>query len=276
MSFFHTFSSLAGYLLALSLSVKTSVANFLTTSSPRLPRGELHVVTLPGHGSAIAKQAYTQTLRSVIESSIQQKDATCTPQTLRKRRNYSHLSRSAKEHYISSILCLMSLPPLTPPHLSSGARCRYDDFVVTHINQTTEIHYTASFNCWHRYFILAFELALREECGFTGDLPYWDHAETARTELLSHPLFDGSSTSLSGNGAYIGEKKHIMLGKADHLTVIDLPTSSGGGCVTSGPFVNMSVNLGPGYPRRSSRKGTYGESAGLQSQMFETGFGGLG
>lgn len=32
---------------------------------------------------------------------------------------------------------------------------------------------------------------------------------------------------------------------SDNSTSIYLPTGLGGGCITSGPFVNMSVNVGP-------------------------------
>lgn len=51
-------------------------------------------------------------------------------------------------------------------------------------------------------------------------------------------MFDGSETSLSGNGAYVA-----------NLTPFDdapsLPRGQGGGCVHSGPFTNFTVNLGP-------------------------------
>lgn len=59
------------------------------------------------------------------------------------------------------------------------------------------------------------------------------------------PLFDGSATSLSGNGAPITNQADIVLGASTGLPPIYLPPGTGGGCVTSGPFKNMSVNLGP-------------------------------
>lgn len=196
--------------------------------------------------SRLAKQAYDQTFTYNHPGAYGQKHQKCSPKNIRVRRNYSHLSPSARKHYIASIQCLQSLPSQTPSSLSSGAKTRYDDFVATHINQTLTIHYTASFLSWHRYYIYAFENALRQECGFTGDLPYWDWSETARTGLQHSKLFDGSGTSLSGNGAAIsGPQEDIMLGAAQGLPPIYLPTGSGGGCVESGPFAKMRVNLGP-------------------------------
>jgi tyrosinase len=58
------------------------------------------------------------------------------------------------------------------------------------------------------------------------------------------PIWDGSATSMSGNGAPVSGKGDIII-TANDLPPVILPSGSGGGCVTSGPFKNMSVNLGP-------------------------------
>ncbi len=65
------------------------------------------------------------------------------------------------------------------------------------------------------------------------------------TGLETSPLFDGSDTSMSGNGAATPNQPDILIGTGDGLPPIVLPAGTGGGCVTSGPFKDMSVNLGP-------------------------------
>jgi tyrosinase len=116
--------------------------------------------------------------------------------------------------------------------------------VGTHINQTQTIHYTGTFLAWHRYFTWQYEQALRNECGYKGYQPYWNWAKTAATGLENSPIFDGSDSSMGGNGQLIPNQPDIILG-GNGLPEIPLPAGSGGGCITSGPFKDMKVNLGP-------------------------------
>jgi hypothetical protein len=50
-------------------------------------------------------------------------------------------------------------------------RVKFDDFIVTHIQQTLTIHFTGNFMPWHRWFVYIYEKALRDECGYTGYQP---------------------------------------------------------------------------------------------------------
>lgn len=123
------------------------------------------------------------------------------------------------------------------------------------------------FVAWHRYFIHEFELALQKECNYTGDYPwvffghriclymmiikhwllyrYWDWGADAES-IEKSPVFDGSDTSLSRNGAYIPNQRGIRV-PVGNYTPVFLPPGTGGGCVTSGPFINYTVNMGPSY-----------------------------
>ena len=196
----------------------------------------------------LAKQAYDKAQEQVSQAGKRSpEEGSCTLKNLRVRREWGTLSKSQRKNYIKAVQCLQEKPARTPATVASGAKTRFDDFVATHINQTLTIHYTANFLSWHRYYTWLYEEALREECGFEGDQPYWDWAKTAHSGLLSSPIFDGSETSMSGNGAdaYGANETQLMLGAAQGLPPIYLPTGTGGGCVESGPFKHMSVNLGP-------------------------------
>lgn len=112
------------------------------------------------------------------------------------------------------------------------------------MNQTLSIHYSGTFMGWHRWFTWEYEQALRTECNYTGTQPYWDWTKTAETGLEKSSVFDGSEYSLSGNGEFI-EPDGELIFHFPPAPDFTLPTGTGGGCVTSGPFKNMKVNLGP-------------------------------
>ncbi|KAH4102311.1 hypothetical protein HBI81_009010 [Parastagonospora nodorum] len=168
---------------------------------------------------------------------------TCTLENIAVRREWSTLSRPEKLNYIQAVQCLAKLPAKTPASVAPGAKSRYDDLVVTHVQQSKNIHGTGSFLSWHRYFTWTFEQMLRNECGFKGDLPYYNWAWWA-DDPKSSPFFDGSDTSLSGDGAYIPGRNYSCFPYED-TCFMKLQPGTGGGCVTSGPFKDWKLNMGP-------------------------------
>lgn len=73
---------------------------------------------------------------------------------------------------------------------------------------------------------------------------YWNWGLTADNVTKSGQVFDGTDESMSGNGAFIAGRGDLELTLGD-FPVVYLPAGTGGGCVETGPFANMSVNLGP-------------------------------
>jgi tyrosinase len=103
-----------------------------------------------------------------------------------------------------------------------------------------------TFLAWHRYFTWQYEQALRNECGYRGSQPYWNWAKTAMTGLENSPILDGSPYSMSGNGAKVPNQGPVVIAAPNPtLPGIVIDAGTGGGCVTSGPFKDMKVNLGP-------------------------------
>ena len=70
---------------------------------------------------------------------------------------------------------LRFLFPRSRTQANAGPRVKFDDFVVVHIQQTLEIHYSGIFPPWHRWFVFQYEKALREECGYKGYQPVSFH-----------------------------------------------------------------------------------------------------
>ncbi|ORY64814.1 tyrosinase central domain-containing protein [Pseudomassariella vexata] len=166
----------------------------------------------------------------------------CTLKTAAKRSEWGDLSIRQREDYVNAVLCLQSLPPISDNVTVPGARSRFDDFVAVHIKMSGSIHATANFLTWHRYFTWAYEKALREECGYTGYQPYWNWGRYA-LDPINSPIFNGDAASMSGNGVY-SEYPGLLLPLYEAPYNI-VPPDQGGGCVTTGPFKDMKVNLGP-------------------------------
>ncbi|KAI0976146.1 Di-copper centre-containing protein [Xylaria arbuscula] len=174
-------------------------------------------------------------------TSVQER-STCNLSNAVARRNWKNFSCAERTHYIAAVKCLQTKPSIADPTFAPGARTRYDDFVAVHINQTLSIHGTGNFLTWHRYFTYAYETALRNECGYTGYQPYWNWLENTEDPSKS-PLFDGTSTSFSGDGSFVAHN-----GSVNGNGYVFIPSGKGGGCVTSGPFVDYTINLGPVDP----------------------------
>ena len=84
----------------------------------------------------------------------------------------------------------------------------------------------------------------------TSRFRYWDWTLDAH-DIESSPLFDGSPYSMSGNGKAIPNRpdvKATLKLPGTPLLKLDLPSGTGGGCVTSGPFANFEVPFGQVSP----------------------------
>lgn len=170
--------------------------------------------------------------------------SSCGSSNMGVRKEWLSLSDDEKIAYTDAVKCLMTTPSITGS-LAPGAKSRFDDFVAVHINQTLSIHATGNFLSWHRYFTWTYEHALRAECDYEGYQPYINWGKYAH-DIVGSPLFDGSKTSMSGDGEFIPHNgTGIPSNDAPNFVI---PPGNGSGCVTSGPFRNMTVRLGPVTP----------------------------
>ncbi|KAK1717666.1 tyrosinase central domain-containing protein [Colletotrichum lupini] len=145
-------------------------------------------------------------------------NSTCTPDKLRVRKEWRTIPAEERKAYVAAVKCLQSSPNLLNATELPSAKSLYDDFVLTHLNQTGMIH-------------------------ITGTFPYWEWGFDVEDPAKS-PVFDGSETSMGSNGAAIEHEGMHLLQSFTNTTII-LEPGSGGGCVETGPFSDMVVHVGP-------------------------------
>jgi tyrosinase len=141
-----------------------------------------------------------------------------------------------RKAYTDAVKCLMEQPSELDPSVYPAAINKFFDYAVIHVNRTAFVHLDGFFTTWHRYFLFLYEEDLRNTCGYQGAFPYWNFALTAN-DIENNPVFDGSEFSMSGNGLP-NNTGPIVLGPA-----LTIPHGSGGGCVTTGPFANLTTTL---------------------------------
>ena len=153
------------------------------------------------------------------------------------RRKRGSMSRRQRIRYTDAVKCFYKKKSLSNPAQVPGARNRLDDFVAAHIQQGQNIHFDGYLFAWHRNYVWAYEQALRKECGYRGPTPYWDWT-LSPDDPRNSPVFDGSATSMGGNGETIPHGGTYISAFGLNVT---LPPGTGGGCVKSGPFTDLQV-----------------------------------
>jgi tyrosinase len=171
-------------------------------------------------------------------------NSACQWGTMDVRKEFRDMSNEERKSFTDAATCLMNTPPTRMRRDQAaeypGVKSRHDEYVATHINMTMIIHATADFLAWHRHFIHHYEQDLKNLCGYTGVLPYWNWAKDASAPQDS-PLFTGDEYSMGANGKYIPNRSDTYL----YTQGVNMPPGTGGGCIESGPFSSITLNLGP-------------------------------
>ncbi|KAK1654126.1 hypothetical protein BDP81DRAFT_457126 [Colletotrichum phormii] len=159
------------------------------------------------------------------------------------RKEWRKLTVTERKSFITAVQCIMNEPVVSDPKRVPMAKSLYDDFVAVHYTSFRNTHLTASFFAWHRYYLASFEQRLRTQCRYKGALPYWEWGLDINNPAAS-PVFDGTELSLGSDGEFIPHDG-LQLRQPFSNNTIKLKPGSGGGCIKSGPFQNMTVHIGP-------------------------------
>ncbi|OJJ45991.1 hypothetical protein ASPZODRAFT_67720 [Penicilliopsis zonata CBS 506.65] len=161
-------------------------------------------------------------LAGAVSAEFNYYNHSCTPETVRIRKEWRNLTSTEQDEYLTAVNCLMDLPAQSG---LSATTNRFSDLQALHRYFTNTpfgdiIHDVGQFFPWHRYFIHLEETFLREECNYTGPLPWWNEEYDANTgEAFGSSMWD--SDAFGGNG--VG---------ADN-------------CVIDGAFANYTEHIGP-------------------------------
>ncbi|TGJ83116.1 hypothetical protein E0Z10_g5643 [Xylaria hypoxylon] len=148
-------------------------------------------------------------------------DGTCNPSNAHVRFEWDSYSQTDRTAFVEAIKCLQTKPSGGSKY--TGSQNRYEDLISVHRDMTADIHQTAAFLVWHRYFVWVFEQLLRDECGFNRAMPWWDETKHAGAFANSDIFTD----------AWFG-----------HLPA--MTSDNQGTCIESGEFSNTMLHVGPG------------------------------
>lgn len=118
--------------------------------------------------------------------------ATCSQ--VRVRTEWDSVSTADRQNFVNSLKCLMAK---APSGQFAASKSRYEDFTALHQTLTPRVHGNAKFLLWHRYLLWTFEQELRDSCGLTTTLPWFDETRYAgrfaQSSIFSSQWFGGVS-----------------------------------------------------------------------------------
>jgi len=128
----------------------------------------------------------------VSTASVNTAAATCS--TVRVRTEWDSVSTADRQNFVDSLKCLMKK---APSGQFVASKSRYEDFTALHQTLTPRVHSNSKFLLWHRYLLWTFESELRESCGLTATLPWFDETKYAgkfgQSSIFSSQWFGGIS-----------------------------------------------------------------------------------
>ncbi|TFK26542.1 Di-copper centre-containing protein [Coprinopsis marcescibilis] len=165
---------------------------------------------------------------------------------IRTRREWRTLKPAQKLDFIRSIQCLQTRRARNSKH--PNVVTLWDELQESHLKHAHDAHLVAQFLPWHRYFLHIYEKTLRESCQYHGPLPYWNQAIDADSSLpfsaspVFHPILGFGGDGVPGTYTVPEDPNP----NDPDLTSFIIPEFYKG-CVRTGPFASLKLNIGPGH-----------------------------
>lgn len=157
---------------------------------------------LAGVGAAPAANATTADT-TLDPNVVSKMSSTCSTKNVEIRREWRTFTKQQKAAYITAVNCLAKKPhskllkPSYPraniPNVTTASSF-YDDMTYIHMDLTDHIHYTGYFLPWHRWYTNMHVTQLKQQCGYTGVMPYWNWSMDA-TSFNTSTMWDADPTS---------------------------------------------------------------------------------
>lgn len=126
----------------------------------------------------------------VNTASVNAAAATCS--NVRVRTEWDAVSTADRQNFVNSLKCLMAK---APSGQFPASKSRYEDYTALHQTLTPRVHGNSKFLLWHRYLLWTWESELRESCGLTATLPWFDETKYAgkfgQSSIFSSQWFGG-------------------------------------------------------------------------------------
>lgn len=167
--------SLLGFAAGASAAALSIPALNIPTGAPKLDlhvfnTHEIHTLSLADITQMVANQSDAP--GPAPDFSTFAAGATCG--TTRTRVEWHDSTDTQKQNYVNAMKCMFSRDSAGN---YPGSKNRYEDFVQVHQTVTDNVHNNRKFIVWHRAFLWAWEQVLRDECGFTDSLLWFDETK---------------------------------------------------------------------------------------------------
>lgn len=206
--------------------------------------------------SALSSATATQPTSTAINTVVPTATGTVCP-TPSVRVEWRRMTTANKSSLMQAIGCLWDAPP---KGIAAPAKSRYEELVWVHQQMTGTVHQDGIFLPWHRYFVWIYETLLREECSYTGPLPWWnetaDAGNFAASGLFGSQYYgslpqvnsDGSTTCITDAAFQSPGKRDLHIGPWIHDTTH---------CLARGENTTITSRVNQAYVNYCATQTTY-------------------